>query len=324
MKRAQALIEPKRDTMAFEIYIANTRGMCAGVDRAIRTVNCALEKYGDKVYVLHEVVHNKHVVQSLEKKGATFVECIDDVPDGSVLIFSAHGVGLEIMAKAKNRNFINVIDATCPLVKRVHFKINKASQEHKKAIVIGHAGHQEVIGTVGQYDGDKSNVHVVMSVDDVNALNLDGKNLVFATQTTLSIDEAAKTVQALKAKFPEIEGPVKDDTCYATQHRQEAIKQLAQMCDVVLVAGSKNSSNSNRLREVAQSVGAVAYLIDDYTDIDNSWFDNAKKVGVSAGASAPEYLVQDIIKHLQTLCDVQVQGVGLIPADRVFPLPDNI
>ena len=177
MKRALALIEPKRDTMAFEIYIANTRGMCAGVDRAIRTVNCALEKYGDKVYVLHEVVHNKHVVQSLEKKGATFVECIDDVPDGSVLIFSAHGVGLEIMAKAKNRNFINVIDATCPLVKRVHFKINKASQEHKKAIVIGHAGHQEVIGTVGQYDGDKSNVHVVMSVDDVNALNLDGKNL---------------------------------------------------------------------------------------------------------------------------------------------------
>lgn len=311
--------------MSFDIYLANTRGMCAGVDRAIRTVNKALSLYGkNKVWVLHEVVHNKHVVESLKEKGANFVESLDEVPKGAVLVFSAHGVSIDVMQKAQSMGFERIIDATCPLVKRVHYKINKASKEGKEAIVIGHKGHQEVIGTVGQYAGSQDMVHVVMSLSDIEELNIKSSKVVFATQTTLSIDEAAVIIDALKKKYPTIEGPVKDDTCYATQHRQEAIKELALVCDLVLVAGSKNSSNSNRLKEVAQSNGVKAYLIDDYTDIDPSWFDGIKKIGISAGASAPEYLVQDIIAYLKTLCDAKVYDVGLVPTDRTFPLPDNL
>ncbi len=307
---------------SFKIYLANIRGMCAGVERAIKVVNLTLDKYKDRdVYVLHEVVHNTHVVKELEKKGAHFVESLDDVPENSVLIFSAHGVGIQTYEKAKDKG-LYVIDATCPLVKRVHFKVNKASKENKKAIVIGHDGHQEVKGTVGQYDGPLENVRVILTKEDVDNLDFKDEDLVFATQTTLSIDETSITVKALKEKYPSIEGPLKDDTCYATQHRQNAIKELAKISDVVIVAGSKNSSNSNRLREVAENEGALAYLVDDYKDIDKSWFYNVESVGISAGASVPEYIVEDIIKYLLTLTDTEVIPVGDKPIDRTFPLPD--
>lgn len=310
--------------MAFEVLLANTRGMCAGVERAIKTVNLALNKFGtERVYVLHEVVHNFHVVSDLKAKGAHFVESLDEVPPGSVLIFSAHGVGVNIVKKAEALGF-TIIDATCPLVKRIHFKMNKAATEGKDAVVIGHQGHQEVVGTIGQYTGDPAKVHVILTPEDVNTLNLISDKAIFATQTTLSVDETAKTVQALKERFPFIEGPVKDDTCFATQHRQSAIKALAACCDLILVAGSANSSNSNRLREVAEKAGCRAYLVEDSTKIDLNWLKDAQHIGISAGASVPEYVVDDLLHFLKDHGMTQLKHVGEQGLVRPFALPKGL
>lgn len=310
--------------MSFKIYLAKTRGMCAGVDRAIRVVNLALERYGaGKVWVLHEVVHNHHVVQDLKNKGAVFVESLSEIPDGSVVIFSAHGVGIATFNEAKERH-LTIIDATCPLVSRIHRKMNRAGLEGKDAVVIGHSGHQEVTGTIGQYMGDPSKVHVILAPEDVAALNISGNAAIFATQTTLSVDETAKTVAALKERFPHIEGPKTDDTCFATQHRQGAVKKLAQICDVVLVAGSKNSSNSNRLREVAASCGAQAYLVEDHLELQSKWFDGIKAVGLTAGASVPEYVVDGILKFLREKSNCDVEEVGEAPVKRSFALPQGV
>ena len=310
--------------MSFKIYLAKTRGMCAGVDRAIRVVNLALERYGaGKVWVLHEVVHNHHVVQDLKNKGAVFVESLSEIPDGSVVIFSAHGVGIATFNEAKERH-LTIIDATCPLVSRIHRKMNRAGLEGKDSVVIGHAGHQEVTGTIGQYMGDPSKVHVILTPEDVAALNISDNAAIFATQTTLSVDETAKTVTALKERFPHIEGPKTDDTCFATQHRQGAVKKLAQICDVVLVAGSKNSSNSNRLREVAASCGAHAYLVEDHLELQSKWFDGIKAVGLTAGASVPEYVVDGILKFLREKSNCDVEEVGEAPVKRSFALPQGV
>lgn len=309
--------------MSFDIYVANMRGMCAGVKRAIDVVNIALNKYGeDKIFVLHEVVHNKHVVLALQQRGAVFVDTLDEIPSGKIVIFSAHGVGLDVIEEAQKRN-LKIIDATCPLVKRIHLKMNNAGKNHQEAIVIGHRGHQEVIGTIGQYMGDKSLVHVVENEDDVKSLKVVSDNLIFATQTTLSVDETAKTVAALRQRFTTIEGPKTDDTCFATQLRQVAIKELAKSCDLILVAGSKNSSNSNRLAEVAKSQGCISYLIDDYSFIEDDWLKDVKSVGVSAGASVPEYIVTDIITYLKTKsAKAEVKYIGQEQRNLTFPLPE--
>lgn len=306
------------------IFLARTRGMCAGVARAIAVVERALDKFGAKrVYVLHEVVHNRHVVEDLRGRGAKFVESLSEIPEGSVVIFSAHGVGLETVKEANARGF-TVIDATCPLVARIHRKMNAAGEAGKAAVVIGHAGHQEVTGTIGQYTGSPSLVHVVLTPQDVEQLSINEKNIIFATQTTLSVDETAATVAALKVKFPQIEGPRRDDTCYATQLRQRAIKELSALCDVILVAGSPNSSNSNRLREVAESGGKKAYLIDDASYIDLKWLEGAEKIGLSAGASAPEYVVDGIIAFLKEHGVTELKLVGEENRHAVFPLPKGL
>ena len=295
------------------IFLARTRGMCAGVARAIAVVERALDKFGARrVYVLHEVVHNRHVVEDLRGRGAKFVESLSEIPEGSVVIFSAHGVGLETVKEANARGF-TVIDATCPLVARIHRKMNAAGEAGKAAVVIGHAGHQEVTGTIGQY-----------TPQDVEQRSINEKNIIFATQTTLSVDETAATVAALKAKFPQIEGPRRDDTCYATQLRQRAIKELSALCDVILVAGSPNSSNSNRLREVAESGGKKAYLIDDASYIDLKWLEGAEKIGLSAGASAPEYVVDGIIAFLKEHGVTELKLVGEENRHAVFPLPKGL
>src|SRR5574344_1255990 len=307
--------------VSFTINLAKARGTCAGVNRAIATVTKALELFGkDKVWVLHEVVHNKHVVENLRKIGAHFIETLDEAPDGCVLIFSAHGVSVEIQNEAQARGF-HIIDATCPVVQGIHTKINRAADYGIDAVVIGHKGHQEVLGTVGQYTGDKSKVHVIISEADVEAVDIDGNNACFATQTTLSTDETAKTVKALRAKYPNIQGPRDADTCKATQVRQNAIRELAKISDVVLIAGSVNSSNSNRLREVAESQGTRAYLVDDSSGIDLSWLEGVSSVGLSAGASAPEYIVEEIIEFLNKNGATALQEVGSDLNERTFPLP---
>lgn len=310
--------------MSFKILLANARGMCAGVYRAINTVEKTLDKYGpDKVYVLHEVVHNAHVVADLKKLGAHFVDSLEEVPPKSVLIFSAHGVSEEIERRARNLKF-TIIDATCPVVTGIHRKMNLASKRGQEAVVIGHPGHQEVIGTIGQYLGDKSKVHVILTAEDVAKLNIDGDNAFFATQTTLSVDETKRTVLALKERFPNIQGPKTDDTCNATQERQNAVRELAKLCDVVIIAGSANSSNSNRLREVALAENTKAYLIDDSTQFDLKWLDGVKTLGLTAGASAPEYVIDDIIAFLKKHGADSCESVGPQAHDRVFPLPKEI
>lgn len=309
--------------MSFAIYLANTRGMCAGVRRAIEVVSQALEKYGrDRVYVLHEVVHNKHVVSELREKGAHFVEQLADIPDDRIVIFSAHGVPLSVIEQAAQRG-LQVIDATCPLVKRIHRKMQRAARSGQEAVVIGHRGHQEVIGTIGQYPGDPQLVHVVENADDVARLQVRTDRLVFATQTTLSVDEAAHTVAALRARFPGIEGPQRDDTCFATQLRQNAIKDLAAHCDLILVVGSKNSSNSNRLAEVARHAGCEAHLIDDHSHLELAWLEGRRHVGISAGASAPEYVVTELIAFLQSIGGSRdIIGIGETERNMTFPLPE--
>lgn len=285
-----------------QILLANPRGFCAGVDRAISIVERAIEMYGAPIYVRHEVVHNRYVVDSLRERGAIFIEDISEVPDGSILIFSAHGVSQAVRAEARTRELTMLFDATCPLVTKVHMEVARASRKGKEAILIGHAGHPEVEGTMGQYNNPKGGMYLVESPDDVWKLNIkDENNLCFMTQTTLSVDDTSAVIDALRQRFPKIIGPRKDDICYATTNRQEAVRNLANDADVVLVVGSKNSSNSNRLAELAQRMGKAAYLIDSAADIQESWLQDAVCIGVTAGASAPDILVQQVIARLKDL-----------------------
>ncbi|MGP2517487.1 4-hydroxy-3-methylbut-2-enyl diphosphate reductase [Yersinia sp. 2545 StPb PI] len=285
-----------------QILLANPRGFCAGVDRAISIVERAIEMYGAPIYVRHEVVHNRYVVDSLRERGAIFIEEISEVPDGSILIFSAHGVSQAVRAEARERKLTMLFDATCPLVTKVHMEVARASRKGKEAILIGHAGHPEVEGTMGQYSNPKGGMYLVESPDDVWALQVkDENNLCFMTQTTLSVDDTSAIIDALHQRFPKIVGPRKDDICYATTNRQEAVRNLANDADVVLVVGSKNSSNSNRLAELAQRMGKPAYLIDSAADIQELWLQGAACIGVTAGASAPDILVQQVIARLQAL-----------------------
>lgn len=281
------------------ILLANPRGFCAGVDRAITIVERALEIFEPPIYVRHEVVHNKYVVDSLKQRGAMFVDELHEVPDDSIVIFSAHGVSQAVRQEAKDRG-LRVFDATCPLVTKVHMEVTRASRKGHECVLIGHAGHPEVEGTMGQYNNETGGIYLVESVADVAALEVKNpQQLHYMSQTTLSVDDTAEVIDALRAKFPDIEGPRKDDICYATQNRQDAVRDLATEVDVLLVVGARNSSNSNRLRELSEKMGTRAYLIDDATCIDKSWLDDVEKVGVTAGASAPEVLVRNVIDQLK-------------------------
>lgn len=283
-----------------EIVLANPRGFCAGVDRAIAIVNRALECFNPPIYVRHEVVHNKFVVDDLRQRGAVFVDELDQVPDGSIVIFSAHGVSKAVQQEADRRG-LKVFDATCPLVTKVHIEVTRYAREGTEAILIGHEGHPEVEGTMGQYDkSGGGKIYLVEDEQDVEALMVRHPDKVaFVTQTTLSIDDTAKVIDALRTKFPKIQGPRKDDICYATQNRQDAVRDLAEKCDVVLVVGSPNSSNSNRLRELAERMGKSAYLVDNAEELEKDWFKSDSKIGVTAGASAPEILIKQVIQRLQ-------------------------
>ena len=284
-----------------DILLANPRGFCAGVDRAISIVESALEKFGAPIYVRHEVVHNRYVVNKLKEAGAVFVEELDEVPDDSIVIFSAHGVAKTVREMAKSRA-LKVFDATCPLVTKVHMEVHRASRKGSEAVLIGHAGHPEVIGTMGQYENSEGGMYLVETPEDVAKLKVKNPDdLCFVTQTTLSVDETSDVIDALRAHFPKIQGPRKDDICYATQNRQDAVREMAGLVDAMLVVGSRNSSNSNRLRELAEKVGAKAYLIDDASMIDPQWLDGVARIGVTAGASAPDVLVQNVIARLREL-----------------------
>ena len=304
-----------------QVLLANPRGFCAGVDRAIEIVERALVLHGAPIYVRHEVVHNKFVVNDLRTKGAVFVEELAEVPSGSTVIFSAHGVSQDVRREAETRG-LKVFDATCPLVTKVHVEVAKMRDQEREIVMIGHRGHPEVEGTMGQSEGG---MHLVEGPDDVANLKVgDEMNLAFVTQTTLSMDDAARTVAALKKRFPKIVGPKKDDICYATQNRQDAIKTLAQRCDVVIVVGSPNSSNSNRLREVAEQLGVPAYMVDNATELQAEWVAGKKIVGVTAGASAPEVLVQALIERLRGLGANSVSTLDGIVERVTFPLPKGL
>ncbi len=295
-----------------KVTLANPRGFCAGVDRAIEIVDRAIDLLGAPIYVRHEVVHNRFVVNNLRNKGAVFVQELDEVPDDATVIFSAHGVSRAVQDKAKERG-LKVFDATCPLVTKVHLEVFRYSQEGRETILIGHKGHPEVEGTMGQYDKSfGGDIYRVDSPEDVDSLVVNNsEKLGFVTQTTLSMDDTAIIIDQLRSRFPKIQGPKKDDICYATQNRQDALKKLSEQCDIILVVGSPNSSNSNRLREIAEKKGIPAYLIDDATDIDEAWFsDKDMTVGVTAGASAPEILVEDVNKRLALL------GAEILPDDQ--------
>ncbi|WP_392588113.1 4-hydroxy-3-methylbut-2-enyl diphosphate reductase [Serratia ureilytica] len=308
-----------------QILLANPRGFCAGVDRAISIVERALELYGAPIYVRHEVVHNRYVVDSLRERGAVFIEEIAEVPDGSILIFSAHGVSQAVRAEAKARDLTMLFDATCPLVTKVHMEVARASRRGTEAILIGHAGHPEVEGTMGQYSNPQGGMYLVESPEDVWKLQVkDESNLCFMTQTTLSVDDTSDVIDALRQRFPSIIGPRKDDICYATTNRQEAVRNLAGDADVVLVVGSKNSSNSNRLAELAQRVGKPAYLIDSAADIQESWLSEARNIGVTAGASAPDVLVQEVISRLKALGGVDVYEISGREENIVFEVPKEL
>ncbi|CAI0876616.1 4-hydroxy-3-methylbut-2-enyl diphosphate reductase [Serratia rubidaea] len=308
-----------------QILLANPRGFCAGVDRAISIVERALEIYGAPIYVRHEVVHNRYVVDSLRARGAVFIEEIAEVPDGSILIFSAHGVSQAVRAEAKARDLTMLFDATCPLVTKVHMEVARASRKGVEAILIGHAGHPEVEGTMGQYSNPQGGMYLVESPDDVWKLQVKNEdNLCFMTQTTLSVDDTSDVIDALRQRFPKIIGPRKDDICYATTNRQEAVRNLAGDADVVLVVGSKNSSNSNRLAELAQRVGKPAYLIDSAMDIQEQWLKDASNIGVTAGASAPDVLVQEVISRLKALGGKNVQEISGREENIVFEVPKEL
>ena len=301
-----------------QVLLANPRGFCAGVDRAITIVERALALHGAPIYVRHEVVHNRFVVDGLRRKGAVFIEDLADVPAGSILIFSAHGVPLSVRNEAEARG-LTIFDATCPLVTKVHLQVARLRQQGREIVMIGHAGHPEVEGTMGQSEGG---MYLVESPEQVRQLEVaDVNNLAYVTQTTLSVDDASDIVAALRARFPDIIGPKKDDICYATQNRQDAVKLLVQRCDLVIVVGSPNSSNSNRLREVAAKVGVPAYLVNDAGGLQPEWFAGKKCVGVSAGASAPEVLVLGVLERLHELGAKQVDELDGIVENVVFPLP---
>jgi 4-hydroxy-3-methylbut-2-enyl diphosphate reductase len=305
-----------------QIFLANPRGFCAGVDRAIEIVERALELYGAPIYVRHEVVHNRHVVERLRGLGAFFVDELDQVPDGAIVIFSAHGVSQAVRAEAERRG-LRVFDATCPLVTKVHMEVSRYARDGLDVVLIGHAGHPEVEGTMGQFDAQHGGaIHLVETPADVAKLGLrDAERTAFVTQTTLSMDDTARVIDALRARFPKIRGPRKDDICYATQNRQDAVKKLARDCQVLLVVGSRNSSNSNRLREIAAEQGAVAHLIDGPEDMQAEWFAGLSRVGVTAGASAPEVLVQRVVARLKEWGGETVNEVQGIPEHVEFPLP---
>lgn len=304
-----------------EILLANPRGFCAGVERAIAIVERALEKFGAPIYVRHEVVHNKFVCDDLRAKGAVFVEELDEVPSGSTVIFSAHGVSKAVRADAEARG-LKVFDATCPLVTKVHVEVDKMRKGAREVVMIGHKGHPEVEGTMGQSEGG---MYLVDTVEDVEQLVVrDPEHLSFVTQTTLSVDDATVVIEALKKRFPTIQGPKKDDICYATQNRQDAVKALAEQCDLVIVVGSPNSSNSRRLKEVALSKGIDAYLIDTPVEIESSWLQGKTKIGISAGASAPELLVERVLTYLNELTGAQVMNLGAMDEGVSFPLPKEL
>ena len=306
------------------ILLANPRGFCAGVNRAIEIVERALELFGAPIYVRHEVVHNRFVVDGLKEKGAVFVESVGEVPDDAIVIFSAHGVAKSVQKAAADRG-LRVFDATCPLVTKVHMEVVRHLKANRECILIGHAGHPEVEGTMGQFEGQGGKMYLIESAEDVATLEVGNpEDLAYVTQTTLSMDDTAEIINVLREKFPAIQGPKKDDICYATQNRQDAVKQFAKDCDVVLVVGSTNSSNSNRLRELAERLGAKAYLIDNADQIEESWVNKANAVGVTAGASAPDILVQQVITRLENLGGNQVKETSGITENVTFSLPKDL
>lgn len=304
-----------------QVILANPRGFCAGVDRAIDIVERALQLHGAPIYVRHEVVHNKYVVDDLRTKGAVFVEELAEVPEGATVVFSAHGVSQSVRREAETRN-LKVFDATCPLVTKVHVEVAKMHDGHRELIMIGHAGHPEVEGTMGQVEGD---MYLVDSVADVERLQVKNPDdLAFVTQTTLSVDDTRAITEALRRRFPRIIGPRKDDICYATQNRQDAVKAMAARCDVVIVVGSPNSSNSNRLREVAANLAVPAFMLDNAADLKPEWIEGRDRIGVTAGASAPEVLVQAVVARLMELGAETVRELDGISEKVIFPLPKSL
>ena len=308
-----------------QVTLANPRGFCAGVDRAIDIVDRAIELLGAPIYVRHEVVHNKFVVDNLRDKGAVFVQELDEVPDGKTVIFSAHGVSKKVQDEAKRRG-LKVFDATCPLVTKVHMEVVRYSREGRETILIGHRGHPEVEGTMGQYDTSfGGSIYRVDSEEEVNALDIKNPEKIgFVTQTTLSVDDTNTVIEALKLRYPNIESPKKDDICYATQNRQDALKKLVDQCDLVFVVGSPNSSNSNRLREIAEKRGVPAYLIDGAEDIKPEWLDSKKNIGLTAGASAPEVLVQQVTDRLNEMGATIMPDTQGIVETVSFVLPKEL
>lgn len=307
------------------VLLANPRGFCAGVERAIEIVERALEIFGAPLYVRHEVVHNRHVVDRLRSAGVVFIEELDEVPDGQVVVFSAHGVPRRVQDEAAARG-LKVFDATCPLVTKVHLEVSRYAREGREVVLIGHAGHPEVEGTLGQFDpAHGGRMYLVESPADVARLVVgDPGRLAFVSQTTLSMDDTAEVIDALKARFPQVEGPRRMDICYATQNRQDAVKQLVAQCDLLLVVGSANSSNSNRLREIGSRAGIEAYLIDGPDDVDPAWLVDKKQIGVTAGASAPEVLVKALIEFLRTLDVGQVTELSGLEENVTFSLPQSL
>ncbi|MEQ8314327.1 MAG: 4-hydroxy-3-methylbut-2-enyl diphosphate reductase [Gammaproteobacteria bacterium] len=319
------------NTVEPAIKLANPRGFCAGVDRAIDIVNRALDIFGAPIYVRHEVVHNKYVVDLLRNRGAVFVEELSEIPEvdekgrDSIVVFSAHGVSQQVREDAEQKGF-KVFDATCPLVTKVHLEVVKFSRSGRECVLIGHQNHPEVEGTMGQYDRSQGgDMYLVESVEDVARLQVkNADKLSYVTQTTLSMDDTSLIIDALRERFPSIEGPRKNDICYATQNRQDAVKQLALECDLMLVVGSPNSSNSNRLRELAERLGCDAYLIDSVEDIDGGWFANKTRIGITAGASAPELLVQQVVQHLQSMTAQTPEEVSGVEENIVFSMPREL
>lgn len=308
-----------------QIFLANPRGFCAGVDRAIAIVEKVLEQIPPPVYVRHEVVHNRFVVEGLKQRGAVFVEELSEVPDGATVIFSAHGVSKEVEREAARRQ-LSVFDATCPLVTKVHLEVVRHAKAGREVVLIGHAGHPEVEGTMGRYSNESGGaIYLVETPNDVQELHVsDPDELAYVTQTTLSMDDAKNVIDALKSRFPKVKGAKKEDICYATQSRQDAVKELAENCQVVLVVGSPNSSNSNRLREVAERMGCQAYLIDNADDLEQDWFDGVKRVGITAGASAPEVLVDGVVQRLKEWGGRPNESNSDSKETIVFPLPRSL
>lgn len=309
-----------------DVLLANPRGFCAGVDRAIEIVKRAIETLGAPIYVRHEVVHNRFVVDDLKHRGAVFVEELDEVPDGATVIFSAHGVSKAVRAEAERRG-LKVFDATCPLVTKVHLEVSRHCRAGRDVVLIGHEGHPEVEGTMGQWmrEAGSGRIYLVEDADDVAAMQVDQpENLAYTTQTTLSVDDTRSVIEALRAKYPAIQGPKNDDICYATQNRQDSVRELAARCDLVLVVGSPNSSNSNRLRELAEREGVASYLIDGAAEIDPRWVEGRTRVGITAGASAPEVLVQGVIERLRELGAQHVAELDGEQEDMVFALPKEL